>query len=94
MNAKKLETWDIVLVYWVDSSGSGRWQDSSEVLNEECVCECWTAGFFLSYNKDCIKIASSSATSDQVNHVMYIPKVAIKKVQVIKRSGSNESKTF
>ena len=78
-----MKSWDIVLVYWVDSSGIGKWTDTDSVIEDDHIGQCWTAGFFLGYNKDCIKVASSASTSDSVDHIMYIPKIAIKKVKVI-----------
>lgn len=78
-----MKPWDIVLVYWVDSSGVGRWTDIETVIEDEHIAQCWTTGFFLGYNEHCIKVASSASTSDSVDHIMYIPKVCIKDVQLI-----------
>lgn len=82
-----MKPWDIVLVYWVDSGGIGRWTDTKDVINDDDCPRCWTAGFFLGYNDNCIRIASSGSTSDSVDHVMFIPKVAIVKTTVLKRGS-------
>ncbi len=78
-----MKPWDIVIVYWVDSSGVGRWTDTETIMQDEHISQCWTAGFFLGYSKDCMKIASSASANDHVDHIMFIPKVSIKDVQVI-----------
>lgn len=82
-----MKPWDIVLVYWVDSAGTGRWTDTNVVLEDNHVSQCWTAGFFLGYSDDCIKVASSGSDTNQVDHIMYIPKVAIVKTTVLQKGN-------
>ena len=79
-----MKHWDIVLVHWVDSSGIGSWTNTDTILEDEHISKCWTAGFFLGYNEQCIKIVSSASSSDSVDHIMYIPKICIKGVTLIK----------
>lgn len=78
-----MKPWDIVLVYWLDSSGVGRWTETETILDDNHVAECWTSGFFLGYSDQCIKVASSSSSNDSVDHIMYIPKRCVIKVKVI-----------
>lgn len=83
-----MKPWDIVLVYWVDSSGIGSWTDSQKVLDENWESNCWTAGFFVGYSDYCIKMASSASNTDSMDHIMYIPKVCIKKIKVIGKQNA------
>ena len=79
--------WDIVLAYWIDSAGIGRWTDIEEALRQTKVSRCWTAGFYLQETNDCLCIASSSSDNDSVDHIMYIPKAALVKLEVIKKAS-------
>lgn len=78
-----MKPWDIVLVYWHDSSGVGRWTDMQTVLEDDHIAECWTSGFFLGYSDKCLKVASSASSNDSVDHIMYIPKECVIKVDII-----------
>ena len=78
-----MKQWDVVMVYWLDSSGIGKWTDTETVLGDHFISQCWTAGFFLREDEECIRIASSASTTEQVDHIMYIPKVAIKEIKVL-----------
>jgi hypothetical protein len=80
-----MNRWDIVLAYWVDSAGTARWTDTEVALGGVKVSPCWTAGFYFAETDDCIAIASSASDNDQVDHIMYIPKVALIKLQLIKK---------
>lgn len=78
-----MKQWDVVMAYWLDSSGIGRWTDTEAVLQDAFISSCWTAGFYIGEDSECIKIASSASTTDQLDHIMYIPKVAVKKIEVL-----------
>jgi hypothetical protein len=86
--ANRINRWDIVLAYWVDSGGIGRWTDIEVALKELGTApHCWTAGFYLGESEECIGIAASSSINDNVDQIMYIPKVALVKLQVIKKAS-------
>jgi hypothetical protein len=81
-----MKRWDAVIVYWIDSSGGSRWTDIQNIIDYDSVACCWTVGFFVGYNDECIKIVSNASDNDTVDHYMYIPKVAIKKIQILQEA--------
>ena len=82
-----MKRWDIVLAYWVDSGGIGKWTDIEYALKElEVAPHCWTAGFYLGESEECIGIAASASINDNVDQIMYIPKVSLVKLELIKES--------
>lgn len=85
MKQTKPNVWDIVIVYWVDSSGVGSWTDAHTVYEDEHISKCWTAGFYFGESKECVRIVSSASANESVDHIMYIPKVCIKRVELVKR---------
>lgn len=83
-----MKRWDIVLAYWVDSGGIGRWTDTEVALaNIKESTHCWTVGFYFGESDECISIASCASTSDQVDHIMFIPKVALVKLELLKKAS-------
>ena len=80
---KKLKLWDAVIVYWVDSSGLGSWTDAETIFKDKHIAHCWTCGFYFGDSGECVRIVGSGASNDNVDHVMYIPKVAIKKIDLL-----------
>ena len=85
MKQTKPNVWDIVIVYWVDSSGVGSWTDAETVYKDEHISKCWTAGFYFGESEECVRVVSSAGDNESVDHIMYIPKVCVKRVQIIER---------
>jgi hypothetical protein len=82
-----MKRWDIVLAYWHDSAGTGKWTDTEAALDIIEPSQCWTAGFYLGETHDCISIASSASDNDSVDHVMYIPKACLIKMQIMQKGA-------
>lgn len=86
----KIERGDPVFVEWIDSSSYDRWQTVEYM--EECskrTLDCHSAGFLFKEDKDRVSICTSRALNDEgnydsVNHIIVIPRVAIKSMRKLK----------
>ena len=82
----KPNLWDAVIVYWVDSSGLGSWTDAETIYNDTHIAHCWTCGFYFGDSGECIRIVGSASDNDSIDHVMYIPVVAVKKIEILRKA--------
>ena len=84
----------IVYVEWIDSQGSGRWQDLQEIIDETKPRAIRSVGWLAHETDECILLIQSTdmpnhRLPDAMNHVM-IPKVAITARRVLMEGTADE----
>ena len=76
-----------IYIEWVDPHSIDEWSDEKEVKHTK-VCKCYSFGFFVSEDKDVVKLAlNMSPNEDGTNSwscIMSIPHVCITKRKFIK----------